>query len=399
MAIRLLGAGGAAPRWRLRAASVAEAWDRKGGRGQVAVCPPDEDPLTLGWDAGTAALAAAGIDRRPRRRALLGNQPATVRGGAEPRRLRGRVGMFGSRRRRAPLGVDTRGHRRAAGRRRRGGGRFRAHRAGDRVRRPPARTGHRVRSALVVPARPPSCSPPAAEPRRSGRASPAAAPSSTATAATARTTCATSTTRGLFREEIFLPVVAEVAPRPRLVRRTSAGRSPIPTVASARRSPSCVGARRARRRRRCTPRSATPARRLRCSAPSARSTAPGLVGVVGSGGGRTTGVLVDVETPVPGAARVVAALGGGERRELHRARCAPAGNSHRRARPSRWACRPRARCSCGAPTRCSACSAAAASTAARSARRRRSTRRASRAAGRSSNRSRSRAKGRCTPTS
>ena len=30
--------------------------------------------------------------------------------------------------------------------------------------------------------------------------------------------------------------------------------------------------------------------------------APGLVAVVGSGGGRTTGVLIDVEQPVPGAA-------------------------------------------------------------------------------------------------
>ena len=39
--------------------------------------------------------------------------------------------------------------------------------------------------------------------------------------------------------------------------------------------------------------------------------APGLVAIVGTGGGRTTGTLVDVETPVPGAARVLDELGGG----------------------------------------------------------------------------------------
>jgi uncharacterized OB-fold protein len=40
--------------------------------------------------------------------------------------------------------------------------------------------------------------------------------------------------------------------------------------------------------------------------------APGIVGLVGTGGGRTTGVLVDVETPVPGAAAVADALTPGE---------------------------------------------------------------------------------------
>jgi uncharacterized OB-fold protein len=39
--------------------------------------------------------------------------------------------------------------------------------------------------------------------------------------------------------------------------------------------------------------------------------APGVVAMVGTGGGRTTGVLVTVDTPVPGAARVADALGGG----------------------------------------------------------------------------------------
>ena len=62
MTIRLLGVGAAAPRRRLAAADIAAAWGRGGGRGQVAVCPPDEDTLTLAWEAGTAALDAAGIE-------------------------------------------------------------------------------------------------------------------------------------------------------------------------------------------------------------------------------------------------------------------------------------------------------------------------------------------------
>ena len=43
------------------AADVGAAWGR-GGRGQVAVCAPDEDTLTLAWQAADRALAAAGVD-------------------------------------------------------------------------------------------------------------------------------------------------------------------------------------------------------------------------------------------------------------------------------------------------------------------------------------------------
>src|SRR5437868_6030269 len=61
MTVHLLGVGGSAPALRLAAADVGAAWGRS-GRGQVAVCAPDEDMLTLGWDAGTRALAASGIE-------------------------------------------------------------------------------------------------------------------------------------------------------------------------------------------------------------------------------------------------------------------------------------------------------------------------------------------------
>jgi hydroxymethylglutaryl-CoA synthase len=58
----LAAVGGAAPTHRLPAAAVGKAWGRGGGRGQAAVCAPDEDTLTLAWEAGTRALDAAGIE-------------------------------------------------------------------------------------------------------------------------------------------------------------------------------------------------------------------------------------------------------------------------------------------------------------------------------------------------
>jgi hydroxymethylglutaryl-CoA synthase len=60
MAVRVLGVGAAAPELRLRAADVGAAWGR-GGRGEVAVCAPDEDTLTLAWLAATRALHAARV--------------------------------------------------------------------------------------------------------------------------------------------------------------------------------------------------------------------------------------------------------------------------------------------------------------------------------------------------
>jgi hydroxymethylglutaryl-CoA synthase len=59
---RIVAVGAAAPAHRLPAAAVAEAWGRGGGKGRAAVCAPDEDTLTLAWEAGTRALDAAGIE-------------------------------------------------------------------------------------------------------------------------------------------------------------------------------------------------------------------------------------------------------------------------------------------------------------------------------------------------
>ena len=58
---RIRAVGAAAPALRVTAADIGEAWGRS-GRGQVAACAPDEDTLTLAWDAATAALTAAGLE-------------------------------------------------------------------------------------------------------------------------------------------------------------------------------------------------------------------------------------------------------------------------------------------------------------------------------------------------
>lgn len=59
--VRIIAVGAAAPARRLSAADVAGAWGRAGGRGQVAVCAPDEDVLTLSAEAAARALAASGL--------------------------------------------------------------------------------------------------------------------------------------------------------------------------------------------------------------------------------------------------------------------------------------------------------------------------------------------------
>jgi hydroxymethylglutaryl-CoA synthase len=56
----LRGVGAAAPALRVATADIGAAWGRS-GRGQIAACAPDEDTLTLAWDAASAALDAAGV--------------------------------------------------------------------------------------------------------------------------------------------------------------------------------------------------------------------------------------------------------------------------------------------------------------------------------------------------
>jgi 3-hydroxy-3-methylglutaryl CoA synthase/uncharacterized OB-fold protein len=60
--VYLHGVGAATPGWRVPTAEIAGAWGRRGGRGRVAVCAPDEDVLTLAAAAALDALGAAGLD-------------------------------------------------------------------------------------------------------------------------------------------------------------------------------------------------------------------------------------------------------------------------------------------------------------------------------------------------
>lgn len=57
--VSIRGVGSAAGRLRLSAADVATAWGRGGARGTTSVCAPDEDVLTLSWGAARDALAAS----------------------------------------------------------------------------------------------------------------------------------------------------------------------------------------------------------------------------------------------------------------------------------------------------------------------------------------------------
>ena len=60
--VLVLGVGSAAPSLRLSASEVGTAWGGGGGRAAVAVCDADEDTLTLAWRAAVGALGAAGVD-------------------------------------------------------------------------------------------------------------------------------------------------------------------------------------------------------------------------------------------------------------------------------------------------------------------------------------------------
>lgn len=59
--VGLVAVGAAAPTLRLAVAEVAGAWGAGSGRGMLGVCDADEDTLTLAWQAGRAALDAAGV--------------------------------------------------------------------------------------------------------------------------------------------------------------------------------------------------------------------------------------------------------------------------------------------------------------------------------------------------
>lgn len=59
---RILGVGAGFPDRRLPVAEVRAAWGGRGGQGSLGVCAPDQDPLTLAWDAAVGALGAARVE-------------------------------------------------------------------------------------------------------------------------------------------------------------------------------------------------------------------------------------------------------------------------------------------------------------------------------------------------
>jgi hydroxymethylglutaryl-CoA synthase len=305
MTIRVLGVGAAAPRLRLAAADIAAAWGRSGGRGQVAVCPPDEDTLTLAWEAATRACEAAGVEPAALDAVFWGTSRPPFAEGPSHAVLAAALGcsphaggmlIAGS----PHTGMDTLAS--ASDAVLAGSARIALVVASD-AQRPGLGTGFEARcgagaAAMVL-----------------------AGSGGTATlgARITRSRPFLDRYRGdgeqdlrdlydgrLFREEVFLPVVAEVAtalssfdvrewslpdPDGRLgatVAKLVGGGAPVSTPVYA--SVGDSGA-------------AAPL----LGAVGALD-APGLVGIIGTGGGRTTGVIVDVETPVPGAARVLDVL-------------------------------------------------------------------------------------------
>lgn len=309
MPIRCLGVGAAAPRTRLASADVAAAWGRNPARGQVAVCPPDEDTLTLAWEAATAALAAAGIG--------ADHVDAVFWGTSRPPFAEGPSLAFLT----AALGCSAHaGGALCAGSTHAGMDALTA--GADAVAAGSARIALVVTSDALLPG------PGTAFEGRCGAGAAAlvlGAAGGTASigARVTRSRPHLDRYRGdgehvlrdlydarLFREEIFLPTVTEVTnalasfdvrawslpdPDGRLgsvvAKRTGAG-APASSTAYA-----AVGD--------------TGAAAALLGAAGALD-APGLVAIVGTGGGRTTGVLVDVETPVAGAAKVPDALAGNE---------------------------------------------------------------------------------------
>jgi hydroxymethylglutaryl-CoA synthase len=299
---------GAAPELRLAAADVGAAWGR-GGRGTVAVCAADEDTLTLAWQAADRALAAAGVEAGAVDALFWGtSRPPFAEGPsfaflASSLSLQPNIGgslMAGS----AHSGMEA------------------LTAATDAVAAGSARIALVIASDALRPG------PGTGFEARCGAGAAALVLSADGSGAAAIGTRVTRTRpfldryRGdgeidnrdmydarLFREEIFLPVVRDVAdtlaafevrawslPDPDgrlgavLARGVKATETPSTTVYAAIGDSGAASA---------------------LLGGIAALDAAGLVAIVGTGGGRTTGVLIEADGPVPGAAATLAAFDSG----------------------------------------------------------------------------------------
>jgi hydroxymethylglutaryl-CoA synthase len=304
---RLLGVGAAAPALRLSARDVGAAWGR-GGRGQVALCAADEDMLTLAWDAATRALVAAGVEPSAVDAIFWGTSRPPFAEGPSLAFLSAAVGL-----REQATGALFAGSTHA--------GMDALTCAADAIAAGSAQLALVVASDAQRPGLGTTFE------TRCGAGAAAVVLGTEGGAATlgtrvSRTRPLLDRYRGdgeadvrdlydvrLFREEIFLPAMAQVTaalasfdvrawslpdPDGRLgatVAKHAGVGAPASTVVY-----DAVGD------------SGAAAPLLGALA---AMDASGLVAIVGTGGGRTTGMLVDVATPVPGAARVLDELGGG----------------------------------------------------------------------------------------
>ena len=187
------GVGAAAPALRVQAADIGAAWGRS-GRGHLAACAPDEDTLTLAWDAASAALAAAGVEADAVEAIYWGTSRPPFAEGPSLAFLAAALGLSRTAAAHSSRGPPTRAWRRWAP-------------APTPWPRAPLASCSSSSPTLSGPgsargsrpaaarARRRSCCRPTARPR-SRRASPTRAPSSIDTAATVRPTTAISTTRG-----------------------------------------------------------------------------------------------------------------------------------------------------------------------------------------------------------
>ena len=302
--VRIRSVGAAAPALRLPTAEIGAAWGR-GGRGQVGACAPDEDMLTLAWDAASAALAAAGLEADQVDALFWGTSRPPFAEGPSLAFLAATLGLGA-----AVQGALCAGSAHA--------GMEALTAAADAV----AAGSARIALVVVSDALRPGLG--TGFEARCGAGAAAAVLATDGGAATiagraSHTRPLVDRYRGdgeldnrdlydarLFREEMFLPgvdaVTRELAARP-----VRAWSLPDPDGR--------LGAVVAKRVSTPAPASASAYQLIGDTGAAAALLGavgalaePGTVAIVGCGGGRTTGVLVDVESPVPGADAVAHAL-------------------------------------------------------------------------------------------
>jgi hydroxymethylglutaryl-CoA synthase len=308
VATRVLGAGAAAPTYRVAASDAAAAWGRRGGRGQAAVCAPDEDTLTLAWDAATAALAAAGVEASTVDGLWWGTTRPPFAEGPSHAVLAAALGLAPQASGALHAGSPHAGMEALLG-------------AADAI----AAGSARVAIVVVSDALRPGLGTAAEARTGAGAAAFVLAAEGGTAALGARVTRSQpflDRYRGdgeletrdlydgrLFREEMFLPVVGEVAAA--LAAFEPGGWSlPDPDGRLGATIAKRVGAAANRAASAYGELGDTGAAAALLGACSALDAA-GLVAIVGTGGGRTTGVVMEVDAPVPGAAKCAVAIARG----------------------------------------------------------------------------------------